>query len=482
MAKILIIDDDNSICKLFSKIIIQMEHAVMSALTLEEGLKLCQSNRFDVVFLDVVLPDGDGLAMIPEINRGPFSPEIIIITGAGSSDDAEIAIKHGAWDYIEKPVSPPQLKIILNRALQYRNAKTNHPENAAASEMKFDGPEGASPCINETIKAIHYASTSDVNVLLTGETGTGKGFFADAIHCNSLRRDHNFVVVDCTSIPATLVESILFGSEKGAFTDSKQSKPGLIKQADGGTLFLDEVSELPFDMQKSFLHVLDSHRFRPVGGSREVASDFRLIAATNRNLHEMISNGLFRNDLFYRLHSLAITLPPLRERAEDLEALVRYHSVKVCARWKIKTKAFSADFFEALGRYDWPGNIRELFNTIETIIVKTPGEPVLFPRHLPEKIRIRVAKTSVGMDKEKPQKEIKEEPAAIAEKLPTFNALRETTLSKVEEKYLVQLMAASEGDIAKACRLSELSRSTLYSLLKKYNISRIGWQPRLDFS
>ena len=220
MATILVIDDDEGICKLFSKTMERMGHTVMSALTLGEGLKMCQSNPIDVVFLDVSLPDGNGIKSIP-------------------------------------------------------NATNGHLKNVASFEMKLSGPAGTSPSMKVSMKALSYASLSEVNVLLTGETGTGKGFYANAIHDNSLRKEHNFVLVDCTSIPETLVESALFGSEKGAFTDAKQSRHGLVKQADGGTLFLDEVSELPFNIQKSFLHVLDTHRYRPVGANKEAESDCR---------------------------------------------------------------------------------------------------------------------------------------------------------------------------------------------------------------
>jgi two-component system, NtrC family, response regulator len=473
MANILIVDDDKSIQKIFSGTIDRIEHTVLAALTLEEGLKICQSNEIDIVFLDVVLPDGSGLEMISEIKTGPFPPEVIVMTGLGSREDAEIAIKKGAWDYIEKPLSFLDLRLILNRTLQYRNAIMNHSRSPASFEMKLNGPAGTSPSIKESMKALRYAAMSEVNVLLTGETGTGKGFYAIATHENSLRKKHNFVLVDCTSIPATLVESTLFGSEKGAFTDAKQSRQGLVQQADGGTLFLDEVSELPTDLQKSFLQVLDTHRYRPVGGNKELESNFRLVAATNRNLKEMVSDGLFRNDLYYRLHSLSISLTPLRERMEDIEALVQYHMSKVCKRLHVEPKSFSANFFEFLQLYNWPGNVRELFNTIETVIVQTPGEPILYPRHLPESVRIRVARNSVGIDPKEPPAKRKEQQAAGSETLPSFPDFEETTLKELRKNYFLQLMTAAKGNIKEACRISGLSRSSLYSMLKKHGIFRV---------
>ncbi len=207
-----------------------------------------------------------------------------------------------------------------------------------------------------------------MNVLLTGETGTGKEVFARAIHENSARAEHNFVVVDCTALPATLVESVLFGHEKGAFTGADRAQAGLIKQAHSGTLFLDEIGELPLAVQKAFLRVLQEHRFRPVGAKREVESNFRLIAATNRNLEKMVQDGTFRSDLLFRVRTLTVELPPLSARKEDIKELAMYHMARVCERYQIGTKGFSPEFFDALMAYEWPGNVRELVNAMERAV------------------------------------------------------------------------------------------------------------------
>lgn len=251
MAKILIIDDDIGVCKVLSRMAESEGHDVISCLTLKDGLKALRSGGFDVVFLDVMLPDGNGIEMVPKIREIPSSPEIIIITGFGDPDSAEIAIRQGAWDYLEKPLSPQSLTLTLKRAIQYREAYIKDP--IASFEIKLEGIGGSSPLMKECLNALAQAAKSDASVLLTGETGTGKDFFARVLHNNSSRASNNFVVADCAALPGSLVESLLFGSEKGAFTDAKQSKVGLVEQADGGTLFLDEIGELPFVNQKAFL-------------------------------------------------------------------------------------------------------------------------------------------------------------------------------------------------------------------------------------
>jgi len=473
MDRILIVDDDIGLCKLMTRVIGGMGHDVLSALTIKDGLKALQSERLDVCFLDLKLPDGNGLELIPEIKKIPSSPEIIIITGFGDANTAEIAIREGVWDYLEKPILPQKLSIVLKNVLQYRKALN---KTQPTSLIRSEGIAGSGPLIKECLKALKTAAISEVNVLLTGETGTGKDVFARTVHYNSSRSNKNFVVVDCASLPGTLIGSALFGYEKGAFTDAKQSQVGLIKQAHGGTLFLDEVSELPFDIQKTFLRVLDTHLFRPVGDKEEMKSDFRLIAATNRNLQRMVHEGEFRKDLFYRLNSFSIALPPLRERLEDIEELVRYHMSRLCKGRGLHPKEFSSSFFDFLSLYDWPGNVRELFNTIEIVMIQSRDEPVLFPRHLPDSIRIKVARESVAHDKGIPEEDGEKEKAAYPETIPPLRQFREATLEKAEGRYFLQLMAFTRGDIKEACRISGLSRSTLYNLLKKNGLSRTAWQ------
>ena len=283
------------------------------------------------------------------------------------------------------------------------------------------------------------------------------------------------MVVDCAALPETLVESALFGYERGAYTGAVKSQDGLIKQADGGTLFLDEVGELTPSIQKSFLRVLQERWFRPLGGRMEVQSDFRLVAATNRNLDQMAETGAFRKDLAYRLQSFNLGLPPLRERVADIKDLVLFHMNRLCENYGIGPKGFSPDIFDLLAAYDWPGNVRELFNTIERILAEAQYEPTFFPKHLPEHIRIHVARASVAKGKGYPDPGTATDSSKGPQTLPRYREFREDSLADLEKGYFEQLMAMTRGNIKEACHVSGLGRTRLYSLLKKYGVSRLGW-------
>ncbi|MBW1961801.1 MAG: sigma-54-dependent Fis family transcriptional regulator, partial [Deltaproteobacteria bacterium] len=304
------------------------------------------------------------------------------------------------------------------------------------------------------------------SVLITGETGTGKELVAHAIHHNSSLAENPFVVVDCAALPGSLVESILFGHERGAFTGADKARVGLIKQADGGTLFLDEVAELPIDVQSRFLRVLQEKRFRPVGSKQEVKSDFRLLAATNRNLKRMVREGTFREDLLFRLQAMVVDLPPLRERTEDIRDLAFYYTARICDRYGIGIKGFSPEFFETLTTYNWPGNVRELINALEQSIAVAHDEPTLFPIHLPDHIRIQMAYAL--LDKKVPKKHYAKKISKNKEFIPKLRKLLEIT----EQQYLEDLMSITKGNVRDACRISGLSRSRFYDRLKKYNIAR----------
>jgi len=393
MAKILIIDDDKMICDALGSVVKRMGYGVHYTLTLKEGLKEVSSGKYDVVFLDVRLPDGNGLTELSRIRGVPSSPEVIIITGEGDPDGAELAIKSGAWDYIEKPPSIESMTLPLIRALQYREEKRSRKPSVALNRV---GIIGNSPQMRRCLDLLAQAANTDASALITGETGTGKERLASAIHSNSSRKDKNFVVVDCAALPETLVESTLFGHEKGSFTGAHKTHDGLVKQADGGTLFLDEVGELPMSVQRTFLRVLEEHRFRPVGSKREMESDFRLVAATNQDLDQMVLTGKFRQDLLFRLRSVTIALPPLRERMGDIKELAIYYMTKFCDRYGIGTKGFSPEFTEILNSYSWPGNVRELANTMENLLTTTDDDPVLFSKHLPTRIRVEVTRASVS--------------------------------------------------------------------------------------
>jgi two-component system NtrC family response regulator len=463
MARILIIDDDEPFCQLLAEAITIGGNDVRFAHTIDAGKRLVLEEYFDVVFLDVVLPDGNGLDHLSEIRSVSSEPEVIILTGGGTPDGAELAIESGAWDYIQKPFPLSVIKLHLMRALQYREErKTKKPTKI----LKMDAIIGNSPRMKSAYDLVSEATATDVNVLITGETGTGKELFAKAIHDNSRRAGKSFVVVDCAAIQGTLIESILFGHEKGAFTGAVQSREGLIKQADGGTLFLDEIAELPLSIQRVFLRVLQERRFRPVGGQREVESDFRLIAATNRELESMVRLAQFREDLLYRLRAHTIALPPLRDHREDIVPIAVYHLEKICKRSGLDPKAFSPDFIEALLSHPWPGNVRELVNAIESAVAAALLAATLFRKHLPRDIRIDLVRASTG---NQPIAHSETEPAS-SNHFSTLKELRTAVYAKAEREYLMDLLKMTGGNIEQACGISDLGQPRLYELLRKHKI------------
>ena len=465
MANVLIIDDDQSLNSLLVEMVSRMGHQPTAALDLKSGVRFARSSPFDVVFLDVRLPDGNGLDALPAIGNTPSQPEVIIITADGDPDGAEIAINSGAWDYIEKPESLSEIKLPLIRALQYREARQ---EARPPQWMKHDGIVGGSPALKSCIEQASEAAVMEANVLVTGETGTGKDLFAQAIHKNSSRARGNFVAVDCAALPATLVESILFGHVKGAFTGADRPQEGLIRQADGGTLFLDEVGELPLNIQKTFLRVLDGHRFRAIGDKEETVSDFRLIAATNRNLVDMVMKRQFREDLFFRIQTMTIALPPLRERPEDIRETAAYHVARLCGKFGIGQKEISPEFLDVLLKHRWAGNVRELVHTLERSIAAAFHEPVLYLKHLPVAIRVDVKKNAV-MESRKRKTRL-EAPETSTPEIGRWKNVRETSVLLAEKKYLEDLLSLTGGRIKAACTVSGLSRPRLYSLMKKHKL------------
>jgi len=464
MANVLIIDDDKKLCETLGSVINEVGHCAFTARTLREGLKKVLSKEFDVVFLDVCMPDGDGLEMLPKIRETPSSPEVIIMTGFGNPEGAELAIKSGAWDYIGKPSSLPTMFLPLIRAIQYREEKRRRPPKT----LKREDIVGSSPYMKACLDLLGQAAESDANVLITGETGTGKEIFARAIHDNSPRSDGSFVVVDCAALPETLIESALFGYEKGAFTGAHRSQEGLIRQADGGTLFLDEVGELNLSLQKAFLRVIQQRSFRPIGGKKEISSNFRLIAATNRDLDDMAQKSGFREDLLHRLRAITMELPPLRTRREDISALIFYYIGKLCDKYGVPAKGFSPEFLSLLLTYEWPGNVRELSNMLERALAVAGDDPTFFPKHLPDHIRIQEARASVS-PKASTEGNVRGR-IDSPKTLPNLREIREQAIEEVERRYLRDLISLTGGDMEKACQISGLQRARLYQLLKKHHV------------
>ncbi len=467
MARILIVDDDPMFCAMLSQQVRRLEHTPVAAMTLAEGLEAVSAQGFDLVLLDVQLPDGNGLEAIPQIRQCQARPEVIIITGSGDPDGTELAIKSGAWDYIEKHSSLKRITLSLCRALRYRQEKAAAKPRVA---LKRNEIIGRSAQMTSCLDLLAQVAGSDANALIIGETGTGKELFAQTIHRNSRYAEGSFVVVDCAALPETLVEGLLFGHKKGAFTGADRERMGLIKAADGGTLFLDEIGELPLQVQKAFLRVLQERRFRALGSFSEEKSDFRLIAATNRDLQQMVDAGQFRRDLFFRLQTLVVNVPPLRERPEDIKELAIHYVVKLCERYEMEIKGISPDFTEALQNYSWPGNVRELIHTLEWVLVVAQAGPTLYARHLPTAMRVEAARSAMADKLEEPAELFRVGPQNGI--LPTLKSFRVQLLADGEKRYLQHLLSITQGDIRKACELSGVGRSRLYGLLKQYGLPK----------
>lgn len=476
MAKILIIDDDEAICNALCSVISSMGHEAAYVLTLDEGLRRMGAGIFEVVFLDVRMPDGDGLEILPKIQEFSKPPEVVVMTAAGDPVGAEIAINSGAWGYMEKPSSVREILLPLTRMLQYREEKLKRESHAFT--LQRGEIIGGSPRMSSCMDLAAHAAVSDANVLITGETGTGKDLVARLIHNNSKRREKGFVIVDCSTLTETLAENILFGHQKGAFTGAEKSYVGLVKHADGGTLFLDEVGEISLPLQKKFLRVLQEGRFRSLGGVGEEKSNFRLIAATNRDLDSMMRSGRFRDDLLFRLRTITIELPPLRERPEDMKALAEYYAQSFCERYGMKPKILSPEFIETLMAYNWPGNVRELRNVLEGIVLTSAKyDSILFPTHLPNPIRIRAAQASLQKCHSTVSEDDKE-PRTPFMLSGCFREMNEV-VSDVKRQYLEALLLHTAGSVEEACRISGVSRSRLYAYLKQYKISKNGeWEIR----
>ena len=459
MGQILIIDDDPDYAEMMSRYVAGLGHDALTAGLLRAGRKAAVEYRPDVVLLDVNLPDGNGLHAIRDLLETPSKPEVIVITGEGSEDGAELAISSGAWDFWQKGRSIKDLAGPLVQAIEYRNERLSHPR---ARTLNLGRIIGESPAIRSCYDLMAEAAASEAPVLLRGETGTGKELVARAIHDNSARAQSPFVVVDCAALPETLVESVLFGHDKGAFTGASNERVGLVRQAHRGTLFLDEIGELPLSMQKAFLRVLQEKRFRPVGADREICSDFRLIAATNRDLSAMVREGKFREDLYFRLRSLDILLPPLREREGDVALIIKALVRQLCERAGVPAKVLTESFTEILAQYPWPGNVRELYNVIERAVAAGMDRQSLQPMHLPAQVRVQVARASVRPDLNM------QRPRAPYASYPTLAGARDSAIVS----YLTKLLEDAKDNVDVACRLAGLSRSRLYELLKLHGIQR----------
>ncbi len=477
--QILIIDDDPRIRDLLVKYLKECNFMLMVAEGLSDGMDILSSTSIDLVLLDVNLPDGNGLEALPAIKNVDSKPEVLIITAEGNTQGARMALDSGAWDYIVKPFSVSEIKLNVTRALEFRKSRMALTQSSIRL-LKKSGIIGNSPKLVSSLHEVAKCSRTDANVLITGQSGTGKEMFAKIIYKNSNRGGENFVVVDCAALPEQLVESVLFGNKKGAFTGADADREGLVTKADGGTLFLDEIGELPLSIQKKFLRVLQERKFKPVGGTAEIKSDFRLISATNRNLEKMVGSNEFRKDLLFRLKTFHIHLPPLKECKEDIKDLALHYIHSICNRYSFETKGFVPEFLQMLELYDWPGNTRELISCLERAILTDPETPVLYTTHLPVGVRLHHTKSSMEQRNGFTGKERKTTedarfirvPKRLFNPVKPFKQVKEYGVREIEKIYMKDLMETVKGDLEQASAASCLSKTHIYSLLKKHNISR----------
>lgn len=460
MADVLIIDDDRVICDILVKMMQRIGHDSRWALTGRDGLEKARNGMFDIVFLDVNLPDANGLDLIKTIKTTQSSPEVIIITGDSDPDGAELAINSGAWNYLEKPFLRQELNLQVSRALEFRKEKGRV---STPGSLKRNGILGDSEEIQSCLDKVVIAAYSDTNVLISGEQGVGKELFAKTIHLNSDRSENNFVIVDCSALTANNVESVLFGHEKGAFLGAVSDKTGLVERAESGTLFLDEVSQMPVQIQKTFLRVVENLTFTPAGSKKEKACNFRVIATTSKPLDDLGDDGGFRKDLLFKLNGIHIELPALRQIKDDIINIAIYYIDQFCKKYRIETKGVSPEFIDIINAYDWPGNVRELISAIDKAVASAKNEPTLYSIHLPAGIKAKVIKNLISRGSGEEQNGEAIYPAG------DFPKLKKAMLD-MEKKYLQELMQHCKGNIKQACDIAGVSRSSMYARLKRFGI------------
>ena len=443
---ILLVDDDVAFRQVMTGELKRLNFEVAAAGSGEEGLKRIAEQEPDIVLLDLQMPGISGLETLKAIRESNPGVEVIMLTGHGSIDTAIESIRAGAFDYVVKPCPLDELEVRIQRAIERQSLR----RRASILERGLTPPDlgssfvGDSPEFRHLLHLIDRVAPTDSTVLVTGETGSGKEMVSKLIHTRSLRRGRPFVVVECAALQETLLQSELFGHERGAFTGADRAKAGLFEVANGGTIFLDEIGEVSQTTQVKLLRVLDTSTFRHVGGTSEIHVDVRVLAATNRDLPAMVRQGLFREDLYYRLSTIAIEIPPLRKRVPDIDLLADYFVERLNERFGFR-KRLSATASDVLRRHDWPGNVRELLHAIESAMIVCEGAQIQ-PEHLPNSIRAAVAPRT---------------PAGDAP-LPTLDAL--------ERAHIESALRATDGHRGGAAKMLGISERNLSRKLRQYGL------------
>lgn len=444
-ARILIADDEPDSRKALAELLGRWGHAVQEAADGAEALRRALERQPDLVITDLVMPGMDGIWLLRAIREELGDVPVILLTGRGTIDTAVEAIREGAYDFLEKPVDPSRLRVLVNRVVE--KMVTLQEVAALRHSLRQKDADGAvigvSPAMRRIYSLVEKVAPSKTSVVITGPSGTGKEVIARTIHNLSPRRDKPFVAINCSAIPASLMESEIFGHEKGAFTGADQRRLGCFELANGGTLFLDEVGELPVELQAKFLRVLEEEKLRRLGGKTEISVDVRVICATNRDLKKQIEAGLFREDLYFRLNVFSIELPPLCERREDIPLLAQHFVERFAAEAGKRIRGITPKAMDILQSYSWPGNIRELRNTIERGVILCDGDMIdeshLPPEMEPDDSAGAVIKLSLGMP-----------------------------LREVEKEYILGSLRRNKGNKSRTAEILGISEKTLYNKLNRY--------------
>ena len=437
----------------------RQDHTVLEARDQPEAIRLLQQTQPAVVLSDLRLPDGDGFGVLRATKEIDPDIPVIVMTAYGSIEDAVAAMKEGAMDFLAKPVDPDHLLLLVNRALEQRRIVTENLLMKEELAVRRGAPQlvGEDPSLRKVFSSLQRAAVTDATVLLEGESGTGKELFARSLHALSPRAEAPFVAINCAAIPENLLETELFGYEKGAFTGAVGRKPGKFEMAHRGTLFLDEIGDLPISLQAKILRALEERRFERVGGTASVQVDVRLVAATNKGLRAAVAARRFREDLYFRLSVFPITVPPLRDRPGDIPVLARFFVERFCRDLKKKALVLSPEALDQLQAYRWPGNVRELQNCIERAVILTDGDTIL-PRHLNLSF-------AAPLEDENPPS-----PWAHLDMSGTLTEVTRRVSSQVEKAKILEVLAEAGGNKGRAAELLQIGYKMLLSKLKEHGI------------
>ncbi len=473
MADILIVDDDAQLRQSFERLLASEGHAIRTASSGEAGLASVKDRSPDLVIMDVRLPGMDGLLTFHAMKKVAPRLPVIIMTAYGTTDTAIEATKMGAFDYILKPFDIPVILDLIHQALKAGRFMRSRVEVGADPGGEApDALVGKSPAMQEVYKAIGRVAPTDATVLIRGESGTGKELVARALYQHSLRSDKPFLVINCVAIPATLLESELFGYEKGAFTGAADRRVGKIERANRGAIFLDEIGDMPFEIQSKILRLLQERSIERLGGREPINVDVRIIAATNRNLEKAVEEGRFREDLYYRLKVVSLTLPPLRERWEDVDILADHFLARFSREMGAVNPGMTREARDLLRSYPWPGNVRELANAIQKALIFTRGFP-LEPGEIARAIGLSEDSAPVVSGATAKETEaaaaaaIRGRLSAAGEDEPVFEELMDAHAALI----LKEALTLTAGNRTRAAKLLGMSRPTLLSKIEKYGLN-----------